>query len=56
MKVIEIIEKYLIDNNYDGLYNDEYDCCCPISFLLPCGSDQSECIARYKIPGERKIK
>ena len=33
MNCIEIVEKYLKDNNFDGLYND--DCFCEIGNLCP---------------------
>lgn len=49
MKVIEIITKYLIENNFDGLYDPSGECACEIDDLQPCGEDISYCRAGYKI-------
>ena len=38
MSVIEIVEKYLRDNNYDGLYNSDRECSCETGALEPCGN------------------
>ncbi len=45
---IEIIKQYLIDNDYDGLCNDDLECGCEIADLAPCCSDFSECAPGYK--------
>lgn len=31
--IIEIIKKYLIDNEFDGLYNEDYECACEMNDL-----------------------
>jgi len=52
MTVIEIIEKYLKENGYDGLYNERYECGCEIGDLAPCGEIGTDCKAGYKRPCE----
>ena len=37
MTVKEIIEKYLKDNGYDGLYSEEYGC--EIGEMFPCSRE-----------------
>ena len=47
--VEDIVTKYLIDNNYDGLFYDELECACTLDCLFPCGdSFNMDCIAGYK--------
>ena len=47
--VREILEKWLTDNGYDGLYTDE--CGCVVGDLAPCGEACSfTCQAGHKIP------
>ena len=47
--VIDIIKQYLVDNDYDGLYNDEIDCACEVSDLAPCCEiSKGECTSGYK--------
>jgi len=49
MNIIQIVEKYLKDNNYDGLYNIDIECACFNNDLFPCGGeDVLECKAGYK--------
>ena len=50
MTVIEIIEKYLEDNNYDGLYCQ--DCGCSKEELFPCMINEGifDCKPGYKKP------
>lgn len=44
----DIVEKYLLDNGYDGLYSD-YGCGCLIGDLTPCGGESlSGCRPGYK--------
>jgi len=49
MTVKEIVIKYLKENSYDGLYN-ENGCGCDIENLVECESECDECIAGYKTP------
>jgi hypothetical protein len=46
MEVIEIVEIFLIEKGYDGLYSD--DCGCMVGDLAPCGEMKSDCCAGYK--------
>ncbi len=46
--VIEIIKQYLVENEYDGLYNEDIDCACELSDLAPCGQTMAECTSGYK--------
>lgn len=48
MNVKEIIEKYLKENGYDGLYEDDY-CGCGLENLAPCDSPGIHCYAGVKI-------
>lgn len=57
MNVRDIVEKYLRDNGYDGLYEDEGAyasevCCCTLDDLMRCGNvgQQCECVAGYCKP------
>jgi hypothetical protein len=46
MNVKEIVKKYLDDNGFDGLYNE--DCGCLKDDLAPCGEILYDCEAGYK--------
>ncbi len=46
----EIIEHYLTSNNYDGLFNPDYECGCDLDYLAPCGEIQICCKPGYSIP------
>jgi len=58
MTVKEIVEKYLRENGYDGLYCE--DCGCRLDDLIPCDwGDFQDCKAGYEqkhgdIIGEEK--
>ena len=47
MNVKQIVEKYLRENGYDGLYTDECGCC--LDDLMPCDEFCLDCIAGYKV-------
>lgn len=47
MNCLDIVEKYLKDNGYDGLFDDE--CGCVIGDLRPCCDDFSDCQPGYKV-------
>lgn len=49
--VTDMINTYLADHEYDGLYL-EGECACMIYDLAPCGQIQLECQAGYLGPGE----
>jgi hypothetical protein len=49
MDCIDIVLKYLKENGYDGLFNDE--CGCVLDDLVPCsGEDFSTCQPGYRVP------
>jgi hypothetical protein len=48
--VKEIMEQWLRDRDYDGLYNGVADCACLLSDLRPCDGDISACVPGYKAP------
>jgi len=49
MKTIkEIVEEWLIENGYDGLFNT--DCGCRIGDLMPCMEPQDDCEAGFLKP------
>jgi len=49
-RIIEIIESFLIDNDYDGLYNPYEECGCLLEEgICPCdGPNFDECRAGYR--------
>jgi len=49
INVLEIIEKYLKENGYDGLYRED-GCGCELGDLGSCDSCPLDCIPGYKIP------
>jgi hypothetical protein len=48
--VITIIESWLNENGYDGLYLPG-ECACIIGELCPCGEPSPNCLAGYKEAG-----
>lgn len=46
--VLDIVEQWLREHGYDGLYNE--DCGCTVDDLAPCCTDTLHCRAGYKIP------
>lgn len=49
MDVLEIVRLYLIENEYDGLYNVG-ECACKHDELAPCGEMEQDCIPGYLTP------
>ena len=49
--VLSIVEKYLEDNDYDGLYDPKSDCRCLLEEhdLMACGNDPALCIPGFKV-------
>ncbi len=43
-----IIEAYLKENGFDGLYNQEMECGCELSDLMDCDGPSPFCIGGYK--------
>ena len=53
LTVLEIVKEYLMKNHFDGLYNSELECGCPISNLNPCGDFNSNCTAGYQVEASK---
>lgn len=53
--VIEILKQHLIDNGFDGLVTDDYECGCGVGDLQPCGDDFAKCLAAYEDPATGKF-
>jgi len=53
--VIEILKKHLVDNGFDGLVRDDYECGCGIDDLQPCGDDFSKCMPAFRDPKTDKF-
>ncbi len=52
MTVKEIIEKYLKENGFDGLFNSDGECGCLLDDFMPCDSGGvQDCEPGYKKPG-----
>jgi hypothetical protein len=50
MNVKEIVQKYLADNGYDGIWNADGECCCGATGLFICEGNPEECIPGVKKP------
>ena len=49
LSIEEITKKYLLDNKFDGLYNEE-GCACVLEDLMSCGEpDVFYCKAGYRL-------
>jgi len=50
MNVREIVEKWLKENKFNGLWNDLSECGCEIGYLMPCSNEGIDgCEAGYKV-------
>lgn len=47
--VTQIVERWLTENKYDGLFNSEADCACGVGGLAPCGYISGECEAGFRV-------
>ena len=57
MIVKDIIEMWLRENDYSGLYDDEVPCGCEIEDLIPCDSESClTCKPGYKVSCTDKCK
>ena len=45
-----ILEAWLKEHGYDGLYNDDADCACQRTDIAPCGAIGRDCAPGYKAP------
>jgi hypothetical protein len=48
--VKQILEHFLINRGFDGLFNPDGECACEIAELFPCGESFSDCEPGYKVP------
>jgi len=46
--VKEIVKNWLKEHGYDGLYSDEYQCCCDLDDLMDCDFFHWDCRVGYK--------
>lgn len=49
MTVKEIVEKYLKENGYDGLYDGAEACGCSLGNLIPCNYPIEFCTPGYEV-------
>lgn len=47
MTCAEIIESFLKENNFDGLYHTGTECGCKLNDLFPCKEDAFDCKPGY---------
>lgn len=45
--VKEIVKRYLVENEFNGLYCDLLECGCKVHDLMPCNCFNGDCIAGY---------
>jgi hypothetical protein len=50
--VKSIVERWLKENGYDGLYTGNGECGCRLGDLIPCDSPCDQCEAGYLLPGD----
>ncbi len=50
MNILNLIQAKLIEDGFDGLYNENGECACKHDDLEPCGHIESECYAGYLAP------
>lgn len=49
--VIEIVEAYIREHGFDGLFNSDFECACKVDDLAPCGEDNiGGCCVGYEYP------
>ena len=51
--VLKMVEEYLMKNHFDGLYNEELGCGCPLNNLNPCGDINIDCKAGFKVEASK---
>ena len=49
--VVQMVERFLRKNGYDGLFQPEGPCGCELGDIAPCGQIGGDCEAGYKVPG-----
>ncbi len=45
-----IVEQWLIDHGYEGLWNSDGECACELGELAPCGEISPECYPGVRSP------
>jgi hypothetical protein len=53
LNVLSVIEKYLTDNKFDGLYVPG-ECACRVGDLMPCQGFCGDCLPGYLGPGNEE--
>lgn len=48
--VREIVEAYIRENGFDGLFNSDLECACRVDDLEPCGCFSDECQVGCEYP------
>ena len=48
MDVKQIVREYLEKNGYDGLYSENGRCGCDFEDFMPCGFQDTFCVAAHK--------
>ena len=48
MNVEQIVREYLETNGYDGLFNENGECGCDLEDFMPCGFQETLCVAGHK--------
>lgn len=54
MNVKEIVEKYLRENQLEGLFNSDGECGCLLDDLCPCDGEIGKCEPGYRLPGNEE--
>ena len=56
MNAKEIISDYLLKNGYEGLFNEDADCGCPVNddFMSCSGEMCVDCQPGYRLPGNEE--
>ena len=50
MNLQTVVENWLKDHGYDGLYHPDMGCGCRLGELLPCQDPSPECLVGYSVP------
>ena len=48
MELREIVKTWLAKNGYDGLVEEDYECACILSDLMPCNKPGVSCLAGHE--------
>jgi hypothetical protein len=50
MTLKQIVQRWLTENSYDGLYHQDGECACATDNLMRCGEPGENCKAGYRQP------